>query len=612
MKLVYSYLQKFIPTLDVKPQQLRDDLTMIGHFTNFFEEINNEIVFDLDIKVNRGDCLGYYGIAKDLSVFYQIPLVTSITPEIINQAKVVLPIKVTTDNVKRILAVKFSNLENTISPPWLQKFIECHQSKSINSIVDLTNFVMFMYGIPSHAFDVKKSTESLIWEMNSKYKEFTSLDGSKLEIGENILMINNSSQPLSLSFWGGNNCAIDQNTNEIILEMAIYNPTIVRQNSRQLKSTTEAGTRLEKQLDPNLIPLAFNHLCKLILQNCQGQITSAFFDYYPQKVNLPPIEFNPQKPTLVSGIEIPTDFVVDCLNRLDCKITPITYNRLVQQTNLQSKILVTPPSLRQDITIEADLVEEAVRFWGYQKIPINQPLTYKKTNNITPKEVYLIDSLKDKLIELGYDEVLSWPLVSQPLDSLTVIKTQNSINTESVYLRQSLIPSLMQQLDQYQRYKLNHPQFFEIGKIFSKDGDKYVEKNSLGIYHPNPNQLKNDLQCLNLPDNIKDSSFTEIIIDNLPKINNYQPKNIHQPAYELISQLIILDANIVFDSIQDPSKLIKKYTQIIGPKYFWEMVITDIYQDTNNQKYRYTLRVSYFNVDDKTAKEIHLKAFGLI
>jgi len=605
MKLIYSYLQKFLPTLDVKPQQLRDDLTMIGHFTNFFEEIDGEIVFDLDIKVNRGDCFGYYGIANDLSVFYHLPLITSITSEIVNQAKEILPIKINTNNVKRILAVKFSQLQNTTSPPWLQKFNQCHQNKPINSIVDLTNYVMFMYGIPSHAFDVQKSTESLIWEMNPKYKEFISLDGSKLNLNKDILMINNSSQPLSLSFWGGKNCAIDQDTNEIILEMAIYNPTVVRQNSRQLKSTTEAGTRLEKQLDPNLIPLAFNHLCKLILQNCQGQISSSFFDYYPQKANPVPIEFNLQKPSLVSGIEISPEFSIDCLTRLGCTIYSTT-------DDPQSTILATPPSLRSDITIEADLVEEVVRFWGYQKIPTNQPLSYKKVNDITPKEVYLIDSLKDKLIDLGYDEVLSWPLVDQPLDTLSVITTQNSINTESIYLRQSLVPSLKQQLDQYQRYKLNHPQFFEIGKVFFKKENDYIEKNSLGIYHPNPYQLKNDLQYLNLPDNAKDSSFAEIIIDNLTKINEYQPKIIRQSAYELTSQLVILDANIVFDSIQDSSQLIEKYSQIIGPKYLWEMIITDIYQDTNNQKYRYTLRVSYFNVDDKLAKEIHLKAFNLI
>ena len=606
MKLVYSHLQKFLPNLDVKPQQLRDDLTMIGHFTNYFEEIGNDIVFDLDIKVNRGDCLGYYGLAKDLSVFYNLPLVTNISTKIINQAKSNLCLKVTTENVIRILAVKFSQLQNSDSPLWLQNFLNCHQSKSINLIVDLTNYVMFLYGIPSHAFDTQKSTDSLIWEMNPKYQEFISLDKTKLKLDKNILMINNPSQPLSLSFWGGNNCAIDQNTKEIILEMAIYNPSVVRQNSRQLKSITEAGTRLEKQLDPEIIPLAFNHLCKLILQNCQGQINSTFFDYYPQHQKPNIISFDLQKPTKTSGIEIPPDFCLDCLTRLGCIISHPNND---QQ---QSIITVTPPTIRPDITIEADLVEEVIRFWGYQKIPTNQPLSYKQVSDITPKEIFLIDNLKDKLIDLGYDEILSWPLVSQPLDTTTVVTTQNSINTESIYLRQSLIPSLAQQLDQYQRYKLNHPQFFEIGKIFSKDGDKYIEKNSLGIYHPNPDQLKNDLQYLDLPGDNKESSFVEIIIDYLPKINNYQPKNVRHSANELLSQLIILDANVIFDSIQDSSQLIEKYTQIIGPKYFWEMIITDIYQDTTNQKYRYTFRVSYFNVDDKTAKEIHLKTFGLI
>ncbi len=605
MKLIYSYLQKFIPTLDVKPQQLRDDLTMIGHFTNFYEEIDGEIVFDLDIKVNRGDCLGYYGIAKDLSVFYKLPLITNISSNIVNQATEVLPIKVTTDNVKRILAVKFSQLKNTTSPPWLLKFNQCHQTKTINTIVDLTNYVMFMYGIPSHAFDVKKSTENLIWEMNPKYQEFISLDKTKLNVDKNILMINNQTEPLSLSFWGGKNCAIDDNTNEIILEMAIYNPATVRQNSRQLKSTTEAGTRLEKQLDPELIPLAFNHLCKLILQNCQGQITSAFFDYYPQKHTSLPIDFNLSQPSLVSGIEISQDFTLECLTRLGCVFTT--------PKNDQKVITVTTLSIRPDINIEADLVEEVVRFWGYQKIPNNQPLAYKKVTNITPKEIFLINKLKDMLIDLGYDEILSWPLVSQPSDTATVVTTQNSINTESIYLRQSLIPSLVQQLDQYQRYKLNHTQFFEIGKIFSQEEGIYTEKNSLCIYNPNQNQLQNDLQYLNFP-NIKnnDSCFVEIIIDKLPKIDDYEPKIIRQSAYELTSQLIILDANITFDSIQDPAQLIEKYSQLIGPKYLWEIVITDIYQDAANQKYRYTLRVSYFNVDDKTAKDIHLKTFDLI
>ena len=226
--------------------------------------------------------------------------------------------------------------------------------------------------------------------------------------------------------------------------------------------------------------------------------------------------------------------------------------------------------------------------------------------------VYLIDSLKDQLIQLSYDEVLTWPLVSSPLDPQTVVKTQNSINTEVVYLRQSLIPSLQNQLDQYNRFKLPQPQFFEINKIYFQIDNNYIEKTALALYHPNPTQLKSDLAKLNLsPQNQKDN-FAEIILDDLPKPTTYQPQLSDQtPAIELKTQIITLDANVVLDQKNDPLDLIKKYTQIIGEEFLWELIITDIYQDPKTNKYRYTFQASYFNLDDKTAKNIHLKALNL-
>jgi len=597
MKLIYSQLQKFLPDLLVKPEQLRDDLTMIGHFTNFFEEIDGEIVFDLDIKVNRGDCLGYYGLARDLSVFYNLPL-QNLSKNIDIKSNYNLPIQVTTSNVKRVMAVKICHLKNSSSPKWIQTFLKCHGLKSINTLVDITNYIMLLYGIPSHAFDTSKSTDKLIWEMNSKFKEFISLDGSKLTLNNDILMINNLNKTLSLSFWGGESCAIDLNTTDTIIELAVYDRTTVRQNSRQLKSVTEASIRLEKDLDPELIPIAFNHLANLILENCGGQISSQIYDYYPNKLEIPQIEFDSQKPSLVSGIDISENFSLDCLQRLGCQI---------------DNTLVTPPSIRKDITIEADLIEEVVRFWGYQKIPNDQPLAFKEIADITPKEIYLIENLKDQLIKLGYDEVLTWPLVTTPVDEKTVIKTQNSINSEAIYLRQSLIPSLTQQLDQYSRFKLPEPRFFEIGKVFSKEGDNFIEKNALGIYNSNYDNLRRDARSCVSTDNINFiDNFAEIIIDDLPKLDKYIPEQHKNTAIELTSQIITLDANITLDTKEDPIKLIEKYSQIIGSENLWKLIITDIYQDSKTNKYRYTFQVSYFNLDDKTAKSIHLKTFDLI
>ena len=616
MKLIYSELKKFLPDLSVKPEQLRDDLTMIGHFTNFFEEIDGEIVFDLDIKVNRGDCLGYYGLARDLSVLYNIPInQQSKGPLFQGEGGAkhlgVLPITISTDKVKRIMALKFSDLKNSTSPPWLQKFVKLHGTNSINLLVDLTNYIMFLYGIPVHAFDTNKSSDNLIWENNSRFSEFIALDGSKLKLNKDILMINNEGNALSLSFWGGESGAINSSTTETIVEIALYDPTTVRQNSRQLKSVTESSIRLEKDLDPELIPIALNHLTKLILENCGGHIASSIFDYYPKKISLPQIEFDSQKVSLLAGIDIPSDFSLDVLKRLGCVIAS---TMPAGRQEAKQSIFISPPSLRPDITLEADLIEEVLRFWGYQKIPTNQPLIFKKLPDITPKINYLIDELKDKLSALGYDEILSWPLTShceEPCDE--AIRIQNSINSESIYLRQSLIQSLKIQLDQYQRFKLSNPQFFEIGKIFSQKNGRYIERTSLGIYNYNVDQLSRDARsCVSTNNIYFDGNFAEIILDDLPKPENYIPKTISSEAIELTSQIITLDANLTLDEKSEPLKLIKKYSDLIDHKILWSMQITDIYYDEKLNKYRYTFQVSYYNCDDKTAKKIHLSAFNLL
>ena len=603
MKLVLSELKKFLPGLSVEPQQLRDDLTMIGHFTNFYEKIDDEIIFDLDIKVNRGDCLGYYGLARDLSVFYNLPLVLPNLPELIFP-EYKLPILVTAKNeVKRIQAVKISNLKNTPSPDWLKKFLEFHQINSINTLVDLTNYIMFLYGLPCHAFDTAKSGDNLIWELNSQYPKFITLDQTTLKLKPGILMVNNPTAPLSLSFLGGQACAINLDTTGCIIEMAVYDRTRVRLDSRFLKTTTEAGTRLEKDLDPETIPLAFSHLIKLIIDLCHGQISSQLFDYYPEAIALPKIKFDLQKPSVYSGIDIPVDFAIDALSRLGC---------------ITDGDIVIPPSIRKDITLEEDLTEEVVRLWGYQKIPTNQPISNSKLPDITGKFIYLTEYIKDVLTILGYDEIRSWPLTQKPVNPNTVITTQNSVNSEYPYLRQSLIQSLKVQLDQYDRYKLPSPQFFEIGKIFSQKDGQYLEKYSLGLYHSNSDQLSSDIQALSEKLNtplspLSDGNFSEIVLDYLTvNISNSIAPSQNYHSYELTSQIITLDANVNYDSEQNPVDLINHYSALILANLLWQIIITDVYRDQKISKYRYTFRVSYFNCDDKTAKSTHLSVFNLL
>lgn len=603
MKLIYSHLQKFLPSLDVKPQQLRDDLTMIGHFTNFYEEIEGEIVFDLDIKANRGDGLGYYGLARDLSVFYNIELKLPMFPEL-RFTDYVLPITVTSPDITRVMCLKISNVKVGPSPEWLAKFCQIHGVNSYNNIVDLTNYVMFFYGLPNHAFDATICSNNLIWENNhGKNKEFTTLDGTVLKLSDENLVISNPEEVLSTDLVGGIHSGINNSTTDIIIEVAVYNRVRIRLDSKFLKTVTEASTRLEKDLDPDTIPIAFNNLAALITQNCEGQISSSVFDYYPQKQIPPQIEFDLNKPSLVSGINIPTDFVTDCLTRLGCSISP----PFIKGGNKEVDFVVTPPSIRKDLNLEEDLVEEVVRFWGYQKIPIDQPLSYKKLPDITPPILYLIEKIKDDLVALGYDEIRSWPLVQSPLDQSTAVFTQNSINSDYPVLRQSMIQSLKLQNEQYFKYKLDHQKFFEIGKIFWQEGSKYQERYALGVYNYNSEELQKDLSTYTkVTDN-----YVQIILDGLPKSSSYIPKDTTNNAYELTSQIITLDANITLEKEEPLESLFQKYQKIVGNQYLWEMAITDHFEDAKTHQHRYTFRVSYFNCDDKTAKQLHLKSFNL-
>ncbi|MFA6250721.1 MAG: phenylalanine--tRNA ligase beta subunit-related protein [Candidatus Shapirobacteria bacterium] len=608
MKLIYSVLQQLLPGLTTDTKKLRDDLTAIGHFVSSVQIIDSETVFDLEIRQNRGDCLGYYGLARDLSVLYHLPIALP-QPAIVYPASgPQLPITVTaTSHVKRIQAVRLSGLQSQSSPPWLQSFLKHHQVNSVNTLVDLTNYIMFLYSIPNHAFDTAKSGDRLIWELNHQFSQFTTLDGTTLKLRPGVLMVNNPTAALSLSFLGGQSCAIDTTTTEAIIEMAVYDRVKVRTDYRELKTVTEAAIRLDKDLDPQLLPLALNHLVSLIVENCHGKVTSSLFDYYPAPISLPAIPFDPHRPSLFSGISIPADFAYSTLQALGCS--------LPANSDPESPMSVTPPSLRPDLTIEEDLIEEVIRFFGYSRIPLDQPISSAPLPDITPPVLRLIEKIKDDLVSLGYDEVRSWPLVQEPQDPGTAIYAQNSINSEYPVLRQSLIQSLSAQLDHYQRFKLPQPQFFEIGKVYFRKGDQFFENYSLGAYHHSASRLSSDLSDLGL--GTPTTNFFEINLDDLVKSMNPQALAAQpisaaaNPANELTSQIITLDANLTLPSREDPIELIKKYQPLIPTAIFWQMAITDIYPDPATGHFRYTFRVSYFNCDDKTAKKIHLSAFGL-
>lgn len=547
MKIIFSQLKKFLPDLKADAKTVANDLTWIGHFCDGFEILEDQEIISLEIRSNRGDCLGYLGIARELSILYDIDLV--IPKFNLKFGTNSLPIKIESADVKRVKAIKIENVTVTDSDIKIRNFLALHEINCINNIVDFTNYIMLLYGIPCHAFDADKTTDNLIWKNVTTDTPFTTLDGTCLTLHPETLTISsNSAEPLCLSFIGGKDSGVNTNTKNIILEMAIYNNIRVGIDSRKLKTITEASIRLDKELDTDLVDIAFDHLISLV----DSSQKSAMFDYYPEVVKSKNIVLN-LDPSNIAGIPITKDFTQKIISKVDI-------------------------DHRADIESEIDLVEEVIRFYGFQKIPLDQPINSEVLSDITPQVLKNIETLKSQLVEKGFSEVRTKPLTNIKYENS--ISTQNSINSEVPYLRTNLIDSLKEQVDIYNRFKIPLTPIFEIGKIFYLENDKYIEKYSLCTF---------------------DGEFKETTIDDSVKEYQKLPDTFFH-AYEITSQIICLDANLVSEKSEE--ELIKFYKKEIGD-ILWNISTIDHYQN------KYTFRVWYFNCDDKTAKQIHLKVFNL-
>ena len=280
MKLIYSHFKQFLPDLEKTAEKIADEFSLIGHMSEGIKELGGEKVLGLEVRQNRGDCLGYYGLAKELTVSYDLdlkmPEINLPQPQTNDQTPITITAK---DKVKRIMAIKINNLKNKPSPDWLKQFLNLHEINSINTLVDLTNYIMLLYGIPCHAFDAQKTKGHLDWKIIKQKDQITTLDGTEIQIPKNSFLIADDGGAASLPVVGGKRTAINMDTSQTIVEMAIYDPYKVRLDAKKMNVQTDAKIRLEKDLDTNLITKKKKHLIDLILKECGGKIETKKFDY---------------------------------------------------------------------------------------------------------------------------------------------------------------------------------------------------------------------------------------------------------------------------------------------------------------------------------------------
>lgn len=651
MKILYSDIKKLVPGLKAGVKEISEILTMVGFMLDGLEEVKylgkKDYLMSFEIRNNRPDCLSVIGLAKEVAAYYGLSFKVPVVEKLkLGKEKILINVN-EKSLVKRIVAVEMAGIKNSESPEWLKSLLNFYQINSVNCLVDLSNYAMLITGQPSHIFDKEKINGNLSWSLNKKYEKIVTLDKSEIKINNSTLIVEDDKEILALAgIVGGDVARIDLKTNSIIIEMATYDNAIISKNSRKLGIITEAGNRLSKELDPNNLDFALKFLVSTIQENCKGVITSKLFDYYPKKEKSKAILFDPVRPAVFAGIEIPVNKSVQILKNLGFKVS-----------KKGKKFLVVPPTNRTDLHIEEDIIEEVIRIFGYYKIKSDNAPTLEVVKNITPKVYYLQEKVRDILQMNGFDEVLSSPLVSTYINNETkyrnaeVVKMQNSVNEDFPELRQSIATGLVLQLRNYIKLRVESIKIFEIGKVFAKENNKYTENNSLGILvNLDKKEIKNIKEAVEIllrtlgldgikycqakkgpelanqfsifnifigkikvgiiykfnPQENGNVYLSEINLDELTAILN---KSHEQTTFEITQKLVTLDANVELvkeKSIYDFLEAIKDKTNgnnIMAVRVF------DVFPLEN--KIRYTVRVSYEGLSDQEAKKIHLEIFGL-
>jgi len=653
MKVLYSQIKELVPELTVGPLEVGEALTLTGFMMDGFEKVKYKGVEDyllsFEIRQNRADCLSVIGLAREAAAYFGLKIVVPKVAPIEESGKP-LDIQVEAkDEVKRVMAVKLDGAKNGQSPAWLKEYVAFYGLNSVNILVDLSNYVMLFTGYPSHLIDFKKTSGHLAWSLNRDFDEVTTLFGTavKLQKDKEIIIQDGKNVVALAGIVGGQAAAIDEQTDSFIAEVAIYDRSVIRKNSRSLNVVTEASHRLEKDIDPNGAEYALNLLVSLIIEYAGAHTASAIFSYYPKKQIAPVIAFEPSWAGKFAGIEIPQESVAKIFEKLEFKI---------EKENKQW--LVTPPTVRMDLALPEDLVEEAVRIYGYDKIPTKEIPNLEIVSDITPKNIIVEEKIRDILASLGFDEILSWPLTEKGGNTKVnyvdwkEISTQNSVNDLFPNLRQSIATGLLSQLREYEKNNVEFIDIFEIGKIFGEKDGRYLEHGALGIMSGGKvkslSYFKNRIESLlrligfefvsffdakSKPEIANPGSCWEIqadgksvgiiykLIPDESKLNTYfaeldiaqmtelLTKDKNNPVVEITQKLIALDANIELPAEESIYEYLEKLKKTLDKKHIWSVNVADTYP--LGAKTRYTVRVTYQELSDQEAKKIHLATFNL-
>ena len=469
MKVSLNWLNDYIET-GYSAEKIASILSDLGFPCEGIEYLDDDTVIDIEVTSNRGDCLGYIGIARELAAATGKELKTPTVEldELDRDVTEFADVEITEPGLcSRYTARIIEGVKVAQSPDWMKKRLKAVGMRSVNNIVDATNYAMLETSQPPHAFDYDKIAQGKIIVRKAIAGEtIVSIDGSKCELAPDMLIIADADGPVAIAgVMGGAETEVNEKTATVLLEDAYFEPVSVRTTSRRLSLPSEAAFRFERTVDIERIDWASRRTAQLITQVAGGKVAKGVVDIYPEKPAQKELTLRLSRLTGLMGVKIPSEEILRILSALSFK-----------SQHKGDLIVCSVPSWRSDVYREADLIEEVARVYGYNKIPTEQKIEIEVLPVDTRQK--LAESLGTYLNGCGFYETINVTFIDSTVAGLFIeednaaehLAVKDVSRKSANILRRTLIGSLLSVL----RTNLNAGntpcRIFEIADTFVPSG----------------------------------------------------------------------------------------------------------------------------------------------
>lgn len=455
-----------------------------------------EDIIDFEITPNRPDCLSIEGLGRETAISlgkeFKNPRSNLSQMQVETKPEIKgLTVDITApDLCYRYVARMVENVSIQESPEWLKRRLKACGVRSINNIVDITNYVMLEMGQPMHAFDIESIKGKHITVRRAKNGEtITTLDEEERVLDDTMLVIADDEKPVAIAgVMGGLNSEIEKDTQTVVFESAVFYGGSIRKTAKKVGLRTEASSRYEKGLSPENAERVVNRAVELVELLKAGKAVDGKIDVYPTKQKKTVIKWSPERINALLGIQVTKQEMIDIFTKLEIQVEGDT---------------VIPPYFRQDIEQEADLAEEVLRFYGYDTLP-STLIEAESTLGSKNKQQKLVDTIQEVLVNSGFSEIYTYGFYSAKDMKKALIEENSDLANKTIFLQNPLsddfdrmrtttIPSMMQMLENNHNKKNTEVKLYELGRSYVNEkeaiqkGELPQENNmlTLGAYGEN-------------------------------------------------------------------------------------------------------------------------------